>query len=126
MSDLNAAITAAWEKRDTLSVTSKGLERDAVEAAWATFQSALGTIASNLATQKADEIAFEGVVFRYPGRGGAGGGDGGNPDGPSKAATASASGARSRPSATVGVGKWLASPATANDCTTAPLAWLSP
>jgi len=35
--------------------------RDAVEAAWSNFQSALGTIESNEATQKADEIAFEGV-----------------------------------------------------------------
>jgi len=35
--------------------------RDAVEAAWATYQSALGTIASNEATAKADTIAFEGV-----------------------------------------------------------------
>jgi len=33
MSDLSAAITAAWEKRDTLGVTSKGAEREAVEAA---------------------------------------------------------------------------------------------
>jgi outer membrane protein len=35
--------------------------RDAVAAAWATYQSALGTIASNEATAKADAIAFEGV-----------------------------------------------------------------
>ena len=35
--------------------------RDAAEAAWSNFQSALGTIESNAATQKADEIAFEGV-----------------------------------------------------------------
>ncbi len=35
--------------------------RDAVEAAWSTLQSALGSIASNQATEKADEIAFEGV-----------------------------------------------------------------
>lgn len=35
--------------------------RDAVEAAWSAFQSALGTIDSNRATEKADEIAFEGV-----------------------------------------------------------------
>ena len=35
--------------------------RDAVEGAWSNFQSALGTIESNEATQKADEIAFEGV-----------------------------------------------------------------
>ncbi len=35
--------------------------RDAVEAAWSNFQSALGTIESNAATEKADEIAFEGV-----------------------------------------------------------------
>jgi outer membrane protein len=35
--------------------------RDAVEAAWSNFESALGTIDSNEATQKADEIAFEGV-----------------------------------------------------------------
>lgn len=35
--------------------------REAVEAAWSTFQSALGTIESNQATAKADEIAFEGV-----------------------------------------------------------------
>jgi outer membrane protein len=34
---------------------------DAVEAAWSTYQSALGTIESNEATAKADEIAFEGV-----------------------------------------------------------------
>ena len=33
MSDLSAAIEAAWEKRDSLGVTSKGAERDAVEAA---------------------------------------------------------------------------------------------
>jgi 2,3,4,5-tetrahydropyridine-2-carboxylate N-succinyltransferase len=33
MSDLSLAITAAWDKRDSLSVTSKGAERDAVEAA---------------------------------------------------------------------------------------------
>jgi 2,3,4,5-tetrahydropyridine-2,6-dicarboxylate N-succinyltransferase len=33
MSDLSAAINAAWEKRDSLGVTSKGAERDAVEAA---------------------------------------------------------------------------------------------
>src|SRR6186713_1781754 len=33
MSDLSAAINAAWEKRDQLGVTSKGAERDAVEAA---------------------------------------------------------------------------------------------
>jgi len=33
MSDLSAAIHAAWEKRDQLGVTSKGAERDAVEAA---------------------------------------------------------------------------------------------
>ncbi len=35
--------------------------RDAVAAAWATYQSALGTIASNESTAKADTIAFEGV-----------------------------------------------------------------
>jgi outer membrane protein len=35
--------------------------REAVEATWSNFQSALGTIDSNEATQKADEIAFEGV-----------------------------------------------------------------
>ncbi|HVU19353.1 MAG TPA: TolC family outer membrane protein [Rhizomicrobium sp.] len=34
---------------------------EAVEATWSNFQSALGTIESNEATQKADEIAFEGV-----------------------------------------------------------------
>ena len=33
MSDLSAAIDAAWEKRDQLGVTTKGAERDAVEAA---------------------------------------------------------------------------------------------
>jgi 2,3,4,5-tetrahydropyridine-2-carboxylate N-succinyltransferase len=33
MSDLSTAINAAWEKRDQLGVTSKGTERDAVEAA---------------------------------------------------------------------------------------------
>ena len=33
MSDLRTAINAAWEKRDSLGVTSKGAERDAVEAA---------------------------------------------------------------------------------------------
>ena len=33
MSDLSAAIEAAWDKRDSLGVTSKGAERDAVEAA---------------------------------------------------------------------------------------------
>ena len=33
MSDLSAAITAAWDRRDSLGVTSKGVERDAVEAA---------------------------------------------------------------------------------------------
>jgi outer membrane protein len=35
--------------------------RDAVATNWATYQSALGTIASNEATAKADTIAFEGV-----------------------------------------------------------------
>jgi len=35
--------------------------REAVEAAWANYQSALGTIESNEATAKADAIAFEGV-----------------------------------------------------------------
>ena len=33
MSDLSAAINAAWEKREQLNVSSKGAERDAVEAA---------------------------------------------------------------------------------------------
>jgi 2,3,4,5-tetrahydropyridine-2-carboxylate N-succinyltransferase len=33
MSDLSTAIEAAWDKRDQLGVTSKGAERDAVEAA---------------------------------------------------------------------------------------------
>ena len=33
MSDLSAAIEAAWDKRDSLNVSSKGAERDAVEAA---------------------------------------------------------------------------------------------
>jgi len=33
MSDLSDAIEAAWDKRETLGVTSKGAERDAVEAA---------------------------------------------------------------------------------------------
>ena len=33
MSDLSQAIEAAWDKRDTLGVTTKGAERDAVEAA---------------------------------------------------------------------------------------------
>ena len=33
MSDLSRAIEAAWDKRDTLGVTSKGAEREAVEAA---------------------------------------------------------------------------------------------
>ena len=33
MSDLSAAIEAAWDRRETLGVTSKGAERDAVEAA---------------------------------------------------------------------------------------------
>ena len=33
MSDLSAAIEAAWDKRETLGVTSRGAERDAVEAA---------------------------------------------------------------------------------------------
>src|SRR5690242_20676885 len=32
MNDLSAAIHAAWEKRDQLGATSKGAERDAVEA----------------------------------------------------------------------------------------------
>ena len=32
MSDLRKTIEAAWEARDTLGVTSKGAERDAVEA----------------------------------------------------------------------------------------------
>lgn len=45
-----------------LNVASADREvRDAVEAAWSNFQSALGTIESNESTQKADEIAFEGV-----------------------------------------------------------------
>jgi outer membrane protein len=35
--------------------------REAVAASWSTYQSALGTIDSNRATEKADEIAFEGV-----------------------------------------------------------------
>jgi len=35
--------------------------REAVESVWSAFQSTLGTIESNQATQKADEIAFEGV-----------------------------------------------------------------
>ena len=35
--------------------------RDAVEAAWSTFESAQGTIESNEITAKADSIAFEGV-----------------------------------------------------------------
>jgi outer membrane protein len=35
--------------------------REAVETAWSNFQSTLGSIESNEATQKADEIAFEGV-----------------------------------------------------------------
>src|SRR5665213_3035187 len=33
MSDLSTAIEAAWEKRESLGVTSRGTERDAVEAA---------------------------------------------------------------------------------------------
>src|SRR5579863_4401640 len=33
MSDLSTAIDAAWEKRDQLGVATKGVERDAVEAA---------------------------------------------------------------------------------------------
>ena len=33
MSDLSAAIEAAWDKHESLGVTSKGAERDAVEAA---------------------------------------------------------------------------------------------
>src|SRR5471032_2042650 len=33
MSDLSAAITAAWDKRESLNVSSRGAERDAVEAA---------------------------------------------------------------------------------------------
>src|SRR5437879_11865949 len=33
MSDLSRAITAAWEARDQLGVTSKGVEREAVETA---------------------------------------------------------------------------------------------
>jgi len=33
MSDLSTAIEAAWDKRETLGVTSRGAERDAVEAA---------------------------------------------------------------------------------------------
>src|SRR5665213_3706650 len=33
MSDLSHAIEAAWEKRESLGVTSRGIERDAVEAA---------------------------------------------------------------------------------------------
>jgi 2,3,4,5-tetrahydropyridine-2-carboxylate N-succinyltransferase len=33
MSDLSTAIDAAWDRRDQLGVTSKGAERDAVEAA---------------------------------------------------------------------------------------------
>ena len=33
MSDLSAAINAAWEKRDQLGVSSRGAERQAVEAA---------------------------------------------------------------------------------------------
>jgi len=37
------------------------LVRDAVAQAWSNYQSALGTIDSNEATEKADEIAFEGV-----------------------------------------------------------------
>ncbi|MBV9693474.1 MAG: TolC family outer membrane protein, partial [Alphaproteobacteria bacterium] len=35
--------------------------RDAVAQAWANYESALGTIESNEATERADEIAFEGV-----------------------------------------------------------------
>jgi len=41
--------------------TSERQVREAVETAWSNFQSALGSIESNEATQKADEIAFEGV-----------------------------------------------------------------
>jgi 2,3,4,5-tetrahydropyridine-2-carboxylate N-succinyltransferase len=33
MTDLSTAIEAAWDKRDQLGVTSKGVEREAVEAA---------------------------------------------------------------------------------------------
>ena len=33
MSDLSAAITAAWDRRESLNVSSRGAERDAVEAA---------------------------------------------------------------------------------------------
>jgi outer membrane protein len=36
--------------------------REVVESVWSNFQSNLGAIASNEATQKADEIAFEGVT----------------------------------------------------------------
>src|ERR1700681_480442 len=48
------------------------------------------------------------AVVQYPGRGGGGGGAGGSPAGPEKAWTWLDDAASKSPSATAGVGKWLA------------------
>ena len=60
--DANIRQARELHSQSKLTVASTDRQvRDAVEAAWSNFQSALGTIDSNISTQKADEIAFEGV-----------------------------------------------------------------
>ena len=59
-----ASIRQARElhSQSQLNVASSDRQvREAVESTWSNFQSTLGTIESNESTQKADEIAFEGV-----------------------------------------------------------------
>lgn len=58
--DIRQARELHAQSKLTVATTDRQV-REAVESTWSNFQSALGTIDSNEATQKADEIAFEGV-----------------------------------------------------------------
>jgi outer membrane protein len=60
--EANVRQTRELHAQSKLSVAATDRQvREAVESTWSNFQSSLGTIDSNEATQKADEIAFEGV-----------------------------------------------------------------
>ena len=68
MSDLSAAIHAAWEKRDQLGVTSKGAERDAVEAALDQLDNGSLRVAEKIAERRQDDrgVAHQ-VHDKHPG-----------------------------------------------------------
>ena len=66
MSDLSTAIEAAWDRRETLGVTSKGAERDAVEAALDALDSGSLRVAEKIDGQwKVNEWLKKAVLLSF-------------------------------------------------------------